>query len=167
MIRHFVFIHYILSLALLGFIFTSCDPRSCEDVICPVNSECYLGECLCPAGFEGANCDILSYNKYLGNYQVNESCPGSPIGGNNYSASIIKSSFNDASSIIITNMLGLGLSAEAQVSGNFISIPNQNLGATQIEGTGEYDEITQRVIIYYQYVQSGQVYQCTAYFTKF
>ncbi len=67
-------------LAKISFLFislvaiSSCSRDSCKHVTCPSNLECSHGGCVCPDGYEGTNCDTLSYKKYVGNYQVNESC---------------------------------------------------------------------------------------------
>jgi hypothetical protein len=46
-----------------------CDKQ--EDVCnpeCGQNSRCFEGKCMCISGYEGAQCDSLSINKYIGHF---------------------------------------------------------------------------------------------------
>ena len=153
----------ILFLALIAF-FQSCDRDKCENVICNgPESYCLDGFCVCPQGYEGPNCDILSQDKYIGNYFVSESCnPGTASG---WSFSYI-SPGNGIDKITFSNALNLGLTAEAVINGNFITFPQQNLGSIQFAGQGSFIENANRIEITYEYYRNGTANRCTAYLTK-
>ncbi len=147
------------------FLLTGCDPnRKCDKANCPPQTQCVQGQCLCPNGLEGEFCEILSYEKYLGTYQVSENC--NPGQGRQYTTTIIKQT-SDLQTITLTNMLGLGLSAEALVSGDFLTIPNQRLGATSIQGDGIFNGNTQRIELRYQHDFNNQLNECTALLLRF
>ena len=153
------------AIALLGI--QSCN--QCEDVICPARSQCISGNCFCQDGYEGADCNTLAVNKYIGNYQVSPSCQqGFAI---THFSSIYDNSIY-VNGFFIGNFLGSGIPVEAFIGtdannqGNLIVIPEQNLGAIAVlGGEGFYDSFNGRIIITVQYVQNGQGSICT--FTYF
>lgn len=145
---------------------TACDPRSCDDVICVnQNSYCLNGECVCQNGYEGADCTQLSYQKFIGQYQVNESGCNNGT-GRTYFVNIIQGS--QVAFIDIVNILDIGLTARAEIyeNGNRLYIPNQNLGASSIEGDGYYNANTGRIVINYNYSLNNQFVSCTATFFR-
>jgi hypothetical protein len=58
-----------------GFIFTM---HSCSNSGCTINCQnggtCYNGLCQCPTGYEGANCQTLSRQKFISSYYGSDSC---------------------------------------------------------------------------------------------
>jgi len=61
---------------LKGYFGASCqDVDSCEllDVVC-VRGFCETGNCFCDSGFEGEDCSFESRKKFIGTYNVIESC---------------------------------------------------------------------------------------------
>lgn len=154
----------IVFLITLIFFLQSCDRDKCENVFCTgPESYCVDGFCVCPQGYEGPNCDMLSQDKYVGNYIVSESCnPGTPSGWN----SSYISPGNGIDKIIVNNVINSGLSAEAVVNGNFITFPSQNLGSIKFAGQGTFIENANRMEFTYEYYRNGTANRCTAYFTK-
>lgn len=152
-----------IPLSILLLTFVACDNQSCENVRCPFGRTCVLGDCLCPAGYEGDNCNILSRDKYLGTYQVNENCANRPSGGFFFSTITIGS---DDFKVNIGNMANTGLFAEAFVTGNFVQIPSQNLGATTISGSGEFFPNTNTMRLQYDFQNNLGFFSCTAIYTK-
>ncbi len=51
---------------------TIIDP--CKDVACFNGGTCLDGNCVCPAGFDGKNCQDTWISRYLGNYEANDQC---------------------------------------------------------------------------------------------
>lgn len=148
----------------LSFLFQACDRDKCENVVCNgPQSYCLDGFCVCPQGYEGTNCDILSQDKYIGNYYVTESCnPGTT---NGWAFSYISPGFS-IETIIISNFLGIGRDAEAVINGNFITLPQQSIGSYQFSGTGSFIENANRIELSYEYYVNGTASRCTAYFSK-
>jgi len=56
---------------------SSCSQATCTDVTCHNGGSCNNGVCKCPTGYEGANCDSLVANRYLGTYAGFTSCNNS------------------------------------------------------------------------------------------
>lgn len=160
---------------------SSCSRDSCKHVSCPTNLECSHGACICPDGYEGANCDTLSYKKYLGNYQVSESCNNFPIyivhlfwaGDTLVPGEVEIDPFFESGPLYvnIVNIPGsLGL--------NF-SVPNNTittsyLGTISITGTGTATVNAQNntisdIFLYLNYTNptTGENYSCTETLTKF
>ncbi len=152
----------------------SCDD-SCADVVCTkANSICVEGRCVCEAGYEGDDCDIESYLKYQGSYQVSENCLLSSGGSQprSYSSSIYQ--YGSRIDIItINNIGGLGIAIDATiVDATNLYITRQNAGLTTINGgQGRFELFggsSARVRLEYQYnVANSIAYDCTAIFTKF
>ncbi len=161
----------ILSVFGISLFLAACDRNSCEDVICPaMNSTCVNGQCVCQAGFEGEFCDIFSYQKYLGTYQVSESCTTTFTGFVNtptYQASIGQGFRVDL--LTISNFANRGLPVDATiVSANFLSITSQNSGAVQVSGgQGEFQQFANRIRFEYNYTVGNNFHSCTAIFIRF
>ncbi|NDC40291.1 MAG: hypothetical protein EBZ77_01885, partial [Chitinophagia bacterium] len=45
---------------------------ACDGVTCLNQGYCNKGKCVCPVGYEGANCGTVSVAKYIGTYDVKE-----------------------------------------------------------------------------------------------
>ena len=62
----------ITAFAFLGIstsvIYTSCVKDACADLKCQNNSVCTDGFCECLTGYEGAECEILSSDRFVGTY---------------------------------------------------------------------------------------------------
>ncbi|NNC94314.1 MAG: hypothetical protein HKN92_02050 [Chitinophagales bacterium] len=163
-----------LSLILIAFglFLFSCDNRSCEDVICGINENCNQGTCFCIDGYEGDNCQQLSYEKYVGNYFVNENC-SPPSSSGSYNSYISWDGFN-LNSLSISNFLGQGITAPAQIftnpqnKGNLIEISFSQGLLQNVYGIGNYDEnfFPPRIEIELEYTQAGQFHQCVVTYIK-
>ncbi len=163
---------FLLRFVLFFFIitFSACERKSCTDVICPgINSTCINGQCYCQAGYEGDNCDILSYKKYVGSYQVSESCTTTFSGyvNQSYSASISPGFQIDV--ITIGNFANRGLPVDVTIiDATYLAIVEQNIGAVNVSGgQGTYQVFNNRIEFDYNYTVSGNFHSCTGIFTKF
>lgn len=156
---------FISAIALLS---GSCDKRSCENVTCGFRQTCINGECVCPNGYEGDNCEVRSRDKMLGIYNVFTSCTvqGAACGNvlGTYTVQIREGSGIEY--IQLQNIVNNSLTAEAQIRENYIRISNQNIGATQIEGEGNFFESSNRIELEYSLVVSGSSCLCNATLQK-
>lgn len=62
----------ITALAFIGIssavIFSSCEVDPCTELSCKNGSQCANGHCQCPTGFEGAECEIKSADRFIGKF---------------------------------------------------------------------------------------------------
>lgn len=136
----------ILSMSFTLALFSSCGEKSCGD--CGPIKTCQQGQCLCPQGYEGDNCEILSYEKFIGSYQVYDSYSSTFNGQTSqgpYSDYISAGSSNDR--IVFSNFENLGVSITAVINTNNIAIPNQTVGSLTVEGQGTYNTYTRTMTI--------------------
>ncbi|MCB0700309.1 MAG: calcium-binding EGF-like domain-containing protein [Chitinophagales bacterium] len=67
-----------ITLSIFALVYTSCKKDTytyideCKNVTCQNGGTCFKGQCSCPAGFEGENCESAWLSRYLGNWQVDE-----------------------------------------------------------------------------------------------
>lgn len=69
-------------LFLLSFLFfcIACDP--CKDINCGSNGTCVEGVCKCDNGASGTNCEILTRDEYIDNWDADsQSCSGGSVTG--------------------------------------------------------------------------------------
>ena len=61
-------------------LFSSCEKDPCTQLKCKNGSACTEGFCRCPTGFEGAECEIKTMNRFIGTYIGYNHCDGnSPL----------------------------------------------------------------------------------------
>src|SRR5690606_18468421 len=66
----------------------SCNSDECKDVVCQNGGTCVGGNCVCPSGYEGVNCETESAAKYVGSWTAADKEEGSAIPS--YTATITK-----------------------------------------------------------------------------
>lgn len=59
--------------------FTSCEKDPCTELDCKNEGVCADGYCQCPAGFEGAECELTSASKFVGSYSGSLRCGNFPV----------------------------------------------------------------------------------------
>ncbi|MCB9065179.1 MAG: calcium-binding EGF-like domain-containing protein [Chitinophagales bacterium] len=52
--------------------YTSCNNDPCKAIVCAYGGTCNEGECICPSGFEGTHCEIVTKDKFVGVWTVFE-----------------------------------------------------------------------------------------------
>jgi hypothetical protein len=150
---------------------SSCDRKSCKDVVCGVNQQCNNGACICNDGYEGGDCQTESFQKYIGSYNVTESCYSSVNNFGSYST-YIQADYNYVNRIIITSLFGYTnatgiIHTDQSNQGNYIEIPYQTQGALSFSGQGTFDPYTNRMSLDLNYTYNGGSYQCTHTFYKY
>ena len=88
-------------------VYTSCNKNKCDKVICLNLGACDGGNCVCPTGFEGNRCQILSRDKFIFTYNGGDSCTGKITGKvfNKYPLYIL-AVLTDSVSMNMKNFLG-------------------------------------------------------------
>ena len=159
------YVYAFLCLIIMSIALVSCDSDSCETIDCGPYKTCVNGICVCEQGLEGDQCQIYSYEKFVGNYQVSESCAASTFPqGTQYVSDIIQDS-RAIDRIYITQFANFGLTVEAVINGIYVTIPNQNQGSYNVEGSGEYNTATGRITIQYNLTSGSNSASCTAVFS--
>lgn len=147
----------------------SCDKKSCENVICSMpHSTCVDGNCYCQAGYEGNNCEILSFEKYIGSYNVSENCTTTFSGFVNQSYQTSISSTSRIDVITINNFSNRGLPVNVViVDATYLVIPDEDYGAMEVSGGEGFYEYNNRIRFEYNYSAGTNFHSCTAIFTRF
>ncbi len=105
------------------------DFDNCFDIICPDNAECEDGVCYCNVGFEGANCDTLIRDKYIGTYSAEDICPS----GTFASTAVITGSATNNLWFTVSNFGGFENLVNCEVVDQYsFRIPNQEDAAGRI-----------------------------------
>ena len=154
----------------LAFIVTAvgCDTNRCENISCPIGQNCNSGKCYCQDGYEGADCQIVSSQKYAGTYNFSfESCnPSTPFSTTNV---FIQPSSNYNNQIEIYNLMGgyctyvlAIIRTDFNNEGNILEIPeqNSNCSGNSVSGQGTYDKLNNRINLQLYYTFGGISYQC-------
>jgi hypothetical protein len=111
--------------------YTSCNKDECKDVVCQNAGTCSGGTCICPTGYEGSRCEILSRDKMAGTYIGSEICD---IGTDNYSVTIATNS--NAVMVTITNIYNQNFTATGTLTSATSFSFSGSSGATTFSGTG-------------------------------
>lgn len=59
-------------------LYTACEKDSCTQLTCQNGGTCTSGFCNCPSGYEGAECETKSIDRYLGTYYGVTTCDTEP-----------------------------------------------------------------------------------------
>src|SRR4051812_38577263 len=64
-----------VTIALFSVIaYTACKKDPCDSVICLHLGACDGGKCICPTGYEGARCEVLSRDKFIFTFNGGDTC---------------------------------------------------------------------------------------------
>lgn len=140
--------------SMLAFL-SSCEVDGCTNP----NSENYDVD----ATQDDGSC-ILFREKFIGQYNVNETCPS---GNYNFIINVVSSSTSE-DAIIINNLGDFGAAVNATVDGSAVTIPNQNITsggfAVSVNGSGAING--NLLTINYSYDFSGSGESCSMNCTK-
>ena len=73
-----LFLFTLLPLAFLMILSTGCKKEPCEDVVCPANSTCVEGDCVCDEGYLGTDCTDEIRSPFIGTFNVIENENNNP-----------------------------------------------------------------------------------------
>ncbi len=119
--------------------YTSCNNDKCKAIVCAHDGVCKDGACICKAGYEGTQCEIVTKDKYKGVWNVFEK--GTYTDANQYQVSIDYGP--DATRMVINGFYdAVNGQVTMNIEGDNITIPQQKVDDRWvIQGTGtlKYD----------------------------
>lgn len=62
----------IVTAAFGAITYTSCTEDKCKAIVCAFGGTCQDGACICPSGYEGAQCETVNRDRFLGDWSVVE-----------------------------------------------------------------------------------------------
>ncbi len=116
---------------------TSCNNDPCKSIVCAYGGTCAEGDCICPSGYEGTHCEIVTREKYRGVWTVFED--GTSTNPAQYQISFVNG--EGATDMKITNFYNrfAGDDINVRVKGDSLFIPQQDVNGYTIEGIGYLD----------------------------
>ncbi len=60
-------------------LYTACHKDKCKDVVCFNRGACDGGNCVCPTGYEGPKCELLSRDKFIRTFNGWDTCSLTPV----------------------------------------------------------------------------------------
>lgn len=113
---------------------TSCNDDPCKAIICSYGGTCTKGDCICPSGYEGTHCEIVTREKYRGVWTVFEN--GTVNDAAQYEITFVNA--EGATEMTINNFYNrFALNeVDVRVKGDTLIIPQQVVNNYTIEGIG-------------------------------
>lgn len=137
---------------LMSFLYFACDSNLCQDTFCGARQQCNPGNgaCFCQHGYEGDNCDQVSVEKYTAgggsrNYNIAANCFGGSGGFTQiFNPTCFAQPGFQLNEIQLCGLLQINpncVTANIFTDPNtnrgvIVDVPLQQLGATEIQGTG-------------------------------
>ena len=119
--------------AFISITYISCNRDKCKTIVCAHGGVCNGGICVCPSGYEGTNCESVSRDKFLGNWEVFEK--GTRTKAAQYAISIQKSTLT--TDVVIVNFYNyFHTSIKGYINGDSLYIPNQQYEGKVLFGIG-------------------------------
>jgi len=144
--------------------YTACNKDECKDVVCQNGGTCSEGNCTCPTGYEGTNCETLSRTKFIGTWTGSDICTI-----NTYNVTLTISTSSNEINALVANPGGFGgsVTITGTVSAtNKLTFTNQSVGGGRtLNGTMT---ITANVLEFEYTVTeaTGVADQCTGTYGK-
>lgn len=117
-----------------SFYTSSCKFDKCKSIVCAYGGVCNDGACECKPGYQGPYCETISRNKFLGLWQVEEQ--GTITPHRYYALSIEVGNGKDATLVKIHGLYNYFGTLLGNVSGDTLTIPNQQMQGKTIFGKG-------------------------------
>ena len=148
--------------AFCAVLYTSCSKDACKDVTCSNGGTCSGGNCTCPVGYIGTNCQTRAF---IGSWSGSDACSA----GGPYTVTLTLANSSDSSKVLITNPGGFG--ASVTITGTFsadsktITYTNQTAGAVTLTGSMTLTDNTHFTHAY-SAVDTSTTVTCTGNYTK-
>ena len=111
---------------------TSCEPDKCKAIVCAYGGVCKEGTCICPAGYEGHQCETITRDKFKGVWTVFEN--GTVTNSAQYEVSIDYGS--SLTEMVIKNFYNKfkDVTVNVRIKGDTMYIPQQTIQDHEIKG---------------------------------
>lgn len=116
---------------------SSCNNDPCKAIVCAYGGICTEGDCICPSGYEGTHCEVVTRDKYKGVWTVFEN--GTVTNPAQYELTFVNG--EGATEMTISNFYNrFPLNqVNIRVKGDSLFIPQQIVNNYTIEGWGYLD----------------------------
>jgi hypothetical protein len=147
-------------------VYTSCTKDQCKGVTCNNGGTCSGGNCTCPVGFIGTNCQTRAF---IGSWKGNDVC--TPTGTYNNITITMANSSSDSTTVLINNAGGFSdntygtLSADGKTITYTAQIVNPSTTPDTLTGTFVLTDNTHYTHTYTAREASGS-YSCSGNYTK-
>lgn len=113
---------------------TSCNNDPCKGIVCAYGGTCAEGDCICPSGYEGTHCEIVTREKFRGVWTVFEN--GTVTNPAQYEITFVNGA--GSTEMTISNFYNRfpGNDINVRVKGDTLLIPQQVINNYTIEGWG-------------------------------
>ena len=123
----------LITAAFSAVTYTSCSEEKCKPVVCANGSTCVDGSCICPSGYEGARCETVNRDRYMGIWNVVED--GSVSAPAEYTVAV--EAGNGITDLVIRNFNNyFSDNVNARVKGDTIYIDPQTIAGQTVQGIG-------------------------------
>ncbi len=113
--------------------YTSCNSDKCKAIVCAYGGVCKDGACICAAGYEGTQCEIVTRDRYKGAWNVSEK--GTYTDPAQYILSIENTT--DVTKMVIKGFSNsIKSDVKMIINSDEITIPFQTVDSFEIQGTG-------------------------------
>lgn len=163
-IKHIAFAAFLTLSAFCAIFYVSCSKDPCKGVTCNNGGTCSSGNCTCPTGWIGSNCQT---HAIIGTWNGSDACS---VGGpyNNITIKVDPSS-TDSSKVLINNPGGFGtsvtISGTLSTDGKTVTYTNQSAGVVTLSGTMVLSDNT-HFTHSYTAVDTSTTATCSGNYTK-
>ena len=127
--------------AFSAVVYTSCSKDACSGVTCQNGGTCSGGNCTCPTGYEGTNCETKSITKLIKVWSASDAQVSPALTLPTYTSAIVAGA--TVNGVTISNFSNSFFTHDvtATLSGNTITIGTQtpDNDTFSVSGTGTYD----------------------------
>ncbi len=113
---------------------TSCEPDKCKAIVCAYGGVCKEGTCICPAGYEGYQCETITRDKFKGTWTVFEN--GTVTNSAKYDVVIDFGATMTEMSIKNFYNKFKDAAVNVRIKGDSLYIPQQTIEDHEIKGWG-------------------------------
>jgi len=124
----------VAAIATIGM--TSCDTDACADIECGDYGTCLDGDCVCDAGFSGADCAVMNRAAFIGTTNLSGTSACGTTGNGNFPATATTFSAGTGMTKLVMNVGGSLAIACTVTSPTSFTVDTQTIDTYTYGGTG-------------------------------